>query len=173
MKLAVDPLEKMYKILAMDNVVDAKLDDGLVDLSSVLASQECVGELSGKWVVTWRWMPELSGSNYWLSGGSWGWETGRQRQLHPHSVSPQTTNRSLWKRQGSEQKSITFAIKFIFMECSVSVMAKSGLQWNILFRWRGKKYVLSWRVYSIIGAQSAQLRISVHNLPRRTLFLVD
>lgn len=72
MKLAVDPLEKMYKILAMDNVVDAKLDDGLVDLSSVLASQECVGELSGKWVVTWRWMPELSGSNYWLSGGSWG-----------------------------------------------------------------------------------------------------
>lgn len=72
MKLAVDPLEKMYKILAMDNVVDAKLDDGLVDLSSVLASQECVGELSGKWVVTWRWMPELSGSNYWLPGGSWG-----------------------------------------------------------------------------------------------------
>ena len=72
MKLAVDPMEKMYKILAMDNVVDAKLDDGLVDLSSVLASQECVGELSGKWVVTWRWMPELSGSNYWLSGGSWG-----------------------------------------------------------------------------------------------------
>ena len=72
MKLAVDPLEKMYKILAMDNVVDAKLNDGLVDLSSVLASQECVGELSGKWVVTWRWMPELSGSNYWLSGGSWG-----------------------------------------------------------------------------------------------------
>ena len=54
MKLAVDPLEKMYKILAMDknNVVDAKLNDGLVDLSSVLASQECVGELSGKWVVT-------------------------------------------------------------------------------------------------------------------------
>ena len=72
MKLAVDPLEKMYKILAMDNVVDAKLNDGLVDLSSVLASQECVSELSGKWVVTWRWMPELSGSNYWLSGGSWG-----------------------------------------------------------------------------------------------------
>ena len=72
MKLAVDPLEKMYKILAMDNVVDAKLNDGLVDLSSVLASQECVGELSGKWVVTWRWMPELSGSNYWLPGGSWG-----------------------------------------------------------------------------------------------------
>ena len=72
MKLAVDPLEKMYKILAMDNVVDAKLNDGLVDLSSVLASQECVGELSGKWVVTWRWMPELSGSNYWLTGGSWG-----------------------------------------------------------------------------------------------------
>ena len=72
MKLAVDPLEKMYKILAMDNVVDAKLNDGRVDLSSVLASQECVGELSGKWVVTWRWMPELSGSNYWLSGGSWG-----------------------------------------------------------------------------------------------------
>ena len=72
MKLAVDPMEKMYKILAMDNVVDAKLDDGLVDLSSVLASQECVGELSGKWVVTWRWMPELSGSNYWLPGGSWG-----------------------------------------------------------------------------------------------------
>ena len=72
MKLAVDPLEKMYKILAMDNVVDAKLDDGLVDLSSVLASQECVGELSGKWVVTWRWMPELSGSNYWLPRGSWG-----------------------------------------------------------------------------------------------------
>ena len=52
MKLAVDPLEKMYKILAMDNVVDAKLNDGRVDLSSVLASQECVGELSGKWVVT-------------------------------------------------------------------------------------------------------------------------
>ena len=72
MKLAVDPLEKMYMILAMDNVVDAKLNDGLVDLSSVLASQECVSELSGKWVVTWRWMPELSGSNYWLSGGSWG-----------------------------------------------------------------------------------------------------
>ena len=72
MKLAVDPLEKMYKILAMDNVVDAKLNDGLVDLSSVLASQECVGELSGKWVVTWRWMPELSGSNYWLPRGSWG-----------------------------------------------------------------------------------------------------
>ena len=72
MKLAVDPLEKMYKILAMDNVVDAKLYDSLVDLSSVLASQECVGELSGKWVVTWRWMPELSGSNYWLPGGSWG-----------------------------------------------------------------------------------------------------
>ena len=76
MKLAVDPMEKMCKILAMtvdkNNVVDAKLDDGLVDLSSVLASQECVGELSGKWVVTWRWMPELSGSNYWLPRGSWG-----------------------------------------------------------------------------------------------------
>ena len=38
MKLAVDPLEKIYKILAMDNVVDVKLNDGRVDLSSVLAS---------------------------------------------------------------------------------------------------------------------------------------